>query len=95
MTQGAEITDYTMESIYDNQYMYQVPNSNDRFSKLQFKNNKMVVVQEQKFKVNTYKSRNYAHAWLNKNTLLIISTDGDHKKVIWTKLNTDDMNIIK
>ena len=92
--QGAEITDYTMESIYDNQYMYQVPNSNDRFSKLQFKNNKMVVVQEQKFKVNTYKSRNYAHAWLNKNTLLIISTDGDHKKVIWTKLNTDDMSIL-
>lgn len=47
--QGAEISGYTMESIYDNQYMYQVPTSNDRFSKLQFKDNKMTVIQEQKF----------------------------------------------
>ena len=42
----------------------------------------------------TYKARNYAHAWLNSNTLLIMSTDGDHKNVIWTKLNTDYMSII-
>ena len=91
---GAEISDYTMESLYDNKYMYQVPNSNDRFSKLQFKNNQIVVVQEQKFKTNTYKARNYAHAWLNSSTLLIISTDGEHKKVIWTKLNVEDMSII-
>ena len=42
----------------------------------------------------TYKARNYAHAWLNSNTLLIMSTDGEHKKVIWTKLNTNDMSIL-
>jgi len=92
--QGAEITDYTMESIYDGKYYYQVPVSSDRFSKLQFKDNKMQVVQEQKFVTNTYKARNYTHAWLNDNTLLIMSTDGEHKKVIWTKLNTDDMSIL-
>lgn len=90
---GAEITDYTMECIYDGKYYYQVPVSNDRFSKLQFKNNKMNVIQEQKFKDNTYKSRNYAHAWMDDNTLMIMSTDGEHKKVIWTKLNTTDMTI--
>lgn len=47
--QGAEITDYTMESIYDGTYMYQIPVSSDRFSKLQFKDNKLNVIQEQKF----------------------------------------------
>lgn len=91
---GAEITDYTVESIVKGKYMYQVPNSNDRFSKLQFKDNKMVVVQEQPFVKNTYKARNYTHAWLNDNTLLIMSTNGEHTKVIWTKLNADDMTIV-
>lgn len=42
----------------------------------------------------TYKSRNYAHAWLGDNKLLIISTDGEHKNVIWTKLNSDNMQIL-
>ena len=92
--QGAEITDYTIECIYDGKYYYQVPISNDRFSKLQFKDNKMQVVQEQKFVANTYKSRNYTHAWLDSNTLLIMSTDGEHKKVIWTKLNASNMTIL-
>ncbi|MBR1412036.1 MAG: hypothetical protein IJ577_02780 [Prevotella sp.] len=91
---GAEISEYTMEAIYKGKYMYQVPNSNDRFVKLQFKNNTLQVVSAQPFKTNTYKARNYTHAWLNDNTLLIMSTDGDHQKVIWTKLNTDDMTIL-
>lgn len=90
---GAEITNYTMESITDGKYYYQVPVSSDRFSKLQFKGNKMTVVQEQKFKENTYKARNYTHAWMGDNTLVIMSTDGEHKNVIWTKLNTTDMTI--
>ena len=42
----------------------------------------------------TYKARNYAHAWLGDNTLLVISTDGNHKKVIWTKLNADNMKVL-
>ena len=92
--QGVEVTDYTIECIYDKEFMYQVPSSADRFSKLQFKDDKIVVVQEQKFKENTYTPRNYTHAWLNDNTLLIMSTDENHTKVIWTKLNTTDMSII-
>ena len=92
--QGSEITDYTMENIYKGKYMYQVPVSADRFSKLQFKNNKMQVIQEQKFKENTYSSRNYTHAWINDNTLVIMASNGDNNKIIWTKLNTDDMSIL-
>ena len=91
--QGAEITDYTMEGIYDGKYYYQVPVSSDRFSKLQFKGNKMQVVQEQKFVTNTYKARNYTHAWLSDNSLMIMSTNGAHTQIIWTRLNTDDMTI--
>ena len=91
---GSEITDYTMEAIYKGKYLYQVPVSADRFSKLQFKNNKMQVVQEQKFKENTYTARNYTHAWINDNTLVIMASNGDNDKIIWTKLNTDDMSIL-
>ena len=91
---GSEITDYTMEAIYKGKYMYQVPVSADRFSKLQFKNNKMQVIQEQKFKENTYTARNYTHAWINDNTLVIMASNGDNNKIIWTKLNTDDMSIL-
>lgn len=91
---GVEITDYTIESIYDDEFMYQVPSSKDRFSKLQLKNNELTVVQEKKFDKNTYTPRNYTHAWLDKNTLLIMSTSEDHTKVIWTKLNVKDMSII-
>ena len=92
--QGSEITEYTMEGICKGKYMYQVPVSADRFSKLQFKNNKMEIIQEQKFKDNTYSPRNYTHAWINDNTLVIMASDGDNKEVIWTKLNTDNMTII-
>ena len=31
---GVEIAEYTIESIYDDEFMYQVPSSMDRFSKL-------------------------------------------------------------
>ena len=92
---GAEInTDYTMEAIVKGQYYYQVPVSSDRFVKLKFKDNKMQVIKSRPFKTNTYKERNYTHAWINDNTLVIMSTDGEHKQVIWTKLNTDDMTIL-
>jgi hypothetical protein len=83
-----------MEAICKGKYMYQVPVSADRFSKLQFKNNKIEVIQEQKFKDNTFSPRNYTHAWINDNTLVIMASDGDNKEIIWTKLNTDNMTII-
>ena len=91
---GTELGEYTMESISKDGYYYQIPSSADRFTKYEIKDNTVKVVQEQPFKENTFKPRNYAHAWLNDNTLLLMSSDGENKKVIWTKLNTDDLTIL-
>ncbi len=90
--QGCEInTDYTMETILKGRYYYQVPTSDDRFSKLRFENNTMTRVQEQKFAEGyTYKSRAYTHAWIDDNTLLIMAANGDKDRIIWTKLHVDD-----
>ncbi len=85
---------YSMESIVKEEYYYQVPNSNDRFIKLQVIGNSIRIVQEQPFKENTYKVRNYTHAWLDDDTLIIMAANGDADKIIWTKLDADDMHII-
>ena len=92
---GAEINaDYSMEAIVKGKYYYQVPVSADRFVKLQFVNNQMKVVQAQPFKTNTYNCRQYTHAWINDNTLVIMAANGDKNAIIWTKLNTDNMTIL-
>ena len=94
--QGAEITDYTMEGIYKGKYIYQVPVSADRFSKLEFVNNKLQVVQEQKFvEPITFNARNYTHAWINDKTLVIMASNGDNNKVIYSVLNVENMSILK
>lgn len=91
---GAEINaDYTMESIVRGKYYYQVPVAGDRFVKLQFKDNKMEVVQAQPFKENTYNIRQYCHAWTADNQLVIMAANGDKNAIVWTKINTDDMTI--
>jgi len=92
---GAEINaDYSMEAITRGKYYYQVPVSGDRFVKLQFKDNKMLVVQAQPFKENTYNTRQYCHAWTADNQLVIMAANGDKNAIVWTKLNTDDMTIV-
>jgi hypothetical protein len=85
---------YSMEAIVKGKYYYQVPNSNDRFTKLEVAGNSVKVIQEQKFVQNTYKVRSYTHTWLNDNTLIIMAANGDANKIIWTKLNADDMRIL-
>uniref|UniRef100_UPI00359F5DE0 hypothetical protein n=1 Tax=Prevotella heparinolytica TaxID=28113 RepID=UPI00359F5DE0 len=91
--EGAELNDFSMESISKGKYYYQIPSTADRFVKYQIKNNSVQTVKERPFKTNTYKVRAYAHAWLNDNTLVIMSANGKADKIIWTKLNTDDMSI--
>ena len=92
---GAEINaDYSMEAITRGKYYYQVPVSSDRFVKLQFKDNKMEVVQAQPFKENTYNTRQYCHAWTADNQLIIMAANGDKNAIVWTKINTDDMTIV-
>jgi hypothetical protein len=85
---------YSMEAIVKGKYYYQVPNSADRFTKLQVVGNTIKVIQEQKFVQNTYKVRSYTHAWLDDNTLIIMAASGDVKTILWTKLSADDMKII-
>lgn len=92
---GAEINaDYTMETVFKGKYYYQVPVSGDRFVKLQFVNNRMQVVQAQRFMENTFKPRQYCHAWTDDNTLVIMAANGDGNAIVWTKLNASDMRII-
>lgn len=90
----SENNTYSMEAIVKGKYYYQEPNSNDRFTKLQVTGNSIKIVQEQTFVQNTFKVRGYTHAWLDDHTLLIMAANGDADKVIWTKLNADDMRIL-
>lgn len=95
---GVDITaDYTLEAITKGKYYYQVPLSGDRFVKYEIvaDNQAPKVVASQPFKDGiTYKVRNYTHAWLDDNTLLIMSVNSDKDKFIWTKLNAENLSII-
>lgn len=92
---GVELNPYTIELISKGKYYYQVPSKQTRFTKFQIVNNKIEIVQEQPFVNNTYTERKYAHAWLDDKTLLIMAANGDADKIIWTKLNAEDMSIIE
>ena len=95
VAEGSEINaTYSMETILKGKYYYQVPFSADRFTKFEFKNDRVQVVQEQVFGQNKFGCRNYTHAWMNDSTLLIMAADGDKKHIVWTKLDTNDMRIL-
>lgn len=92
---GVEINSVlTLETIQKGAYYYQVPVSGDCFGKYAIENNKIEVIAERRFKDNTYSARKYTHAWINDNTLVIMAANGDADKILWTKLNTDDMTIV-
>ncbi|MDE6561025.1 MAG: hypothetical protein K2K75_06580 [Muribaculaceae bacterium] len=93
--QGTEVNSIlSLETILKGAYYYQVPVSGDRFAKYTIKDNQIQVVKERRFQTNTYSTRKYTHAWINDNTLVIMAANGDASKIIWTKLNADDMTII-
>lgn len=93
--QGTEVNSIlSLETILKGAYYYQVPVSGDRFAKYIIKDNQIQVVKERRFQTNTYSTRKYTHAWINDNTLVIMAANGDASKIIWTKLNADDMTII-
>lgn len=92
---GTEVNSLlSLETILKGAYYYQVPVSGDRFAKYIIKDNKVEVVKERRFQTNTYATRKYTHAWINDNTLVIMAANGDATKIVWTKLNADDMTII-
>jgi hypothetical protein len=93
--EGTEVNSIlSLETIVKGAYYYQVPVSGDRFSKYTITDNQVQAVKERRFQTNTYSTRKYTHAWINDNTLVIMASNGDGDKIIWTKLNTDDMTII-
>ena len=93
--QGTEVNSIlSLETIYKGAYYYQVPVSSDRFAKYAIENNKVQLIAAHPFQTNTYSARKYTHAWLSDNTLLIMAANGKADKIVWTKLNTDDMSII-
>ena len=92
--EGSELGDYSMETISKGKYYYQIPATNDRFVKYQIKNNAVQVIAERPFKTNSYKVRAYTHAWIDDNTLIIMSTNGGKDQVIYTKLNAKDLTIL-
>lgn len=92
---GADVTGkIKQETIFKGKYYYQVPESGDRFGKYQIVNNKLQTVLEQPFVKSTFKARFYTHAWLDDNTLVIMAANGKKDKVIWTKLNAENMTIL-
>lgn len=91
---GVELNPYTIELIAKGKYYYQVPSKQTRFTKFRILDNKIEVVQEQPFGVNSYTERKYTHAWLDDKTLLIMAANGDADKIVWTKLNVEDMRIL-
>lgn len=92
---GVEVNSImSLETILKGAYYYQVPVSGDRFAKYIIKDNRVEVVKERRFQTNTYSTRKYTHAWISDNILVIMAASGDASKIIWTKLNADDMTII-
>lgn len=93
---------YTMEAIVKGKYYYEVPyQPADRFVKLEVnydpktgKNALNIVAQRPFAEGYTFKARSYTHAWLDDKTLIVMAANGDTDKIIWTKLNADDMKII-
>lgn len=92
---GTEVNSIlSLETIIKGAYYIQVPVSGDRFAKYTITDNKVEAVKERKFAENTFATRKYTHVWIDDNTLLIMAANGEADKIIWTKLNADDMTII-
>ena len=92
---GTEVNSIlSLETILKGAYYYQVPVSGDRFAKYTITDNRVEVVKERRFQTNTYATRKYTHAWTDESTLVIMAANGSTDKIIWTKLNADDMSII-
>lgn len=92
---GVDVTaKINQETIIKGKYYYQIPKDNDRFGKYRIGTNGIEIVKEVAYGSNTYKDRRYTHAWIDNKTLVIMAANGDATKIIWTKLDTDNMQIL-
>ncbi|MDE5796460.1 MAG: hypothetical protein K2H75_05070 [Muribaculaceae bacterium] len=92
---GCDITGkLDQEIISKGQYYYEIPPTGDCFGKYQITNQGLVTVARRPFEKNVYRAYRYCHAWIDDHTLVIMSSDGDKTKALWTKLDTNNMTII-
>ena len=92
---GADVTaKLYQEAIIKGAYYYQVPKEKNRFGKYQIVGSKVKTIAEFPFQKNTLKDRRYTHAWVDDHTLVLMAANGKADKVIWIKVNTDQMKII-
>lgn len=92
---GTDVTSKLyQESIIKGQYYYQIPKEKDRFGKYQIVDGKITTVAEIPFVKNTLKDRRYTHAWVNDTTLVLIGSNGKSDKILWIRVNTDQMKIV-
>lgn len=82
------------EAIIKGKYYYQVPKEKDRFGKYRITEEGLEVIKEFSFKNNTLKDRRYTHAWIEENLLVLLAANGDGSKVIWIKVDTEQMTIV-
>lgn len=86
------------ETIIRGKYYYQIPQEKDRFGKYQIVDaggtHQIAIVKEVSFKKNTLKDRRYTHAWINDHTLVLIGSNGKSDKILWIKIDTENMTIL-
>lgn len=89
--QGVEVGDKLMPSAIAHEgYYYQVSKAG-RFEKLRLADNRLEEVKA--FPCTQVRERRYAHAWLDKNTLIVMGAAGeDAQKVNWVKIDVVSMS---
>lgn len=63
-----------------------------KFGKYQITNNNVLVVKEIPFPI--LKDRRHTHAWIDDNTLLLMGSNGASDKILWAKVDTDNLSIL-
>jgi len=90
---GAEVTSKADYGIIPHGGYYYYPSTSADFgkmSKFEFKNNKFNIVKEVPF---TYQSGITAYTWINDNTLVLIGTNGDGDKVLYSIVDANSLQI--
>ena len=92
---GADVTaKLYQETIVKGKYYYQIPKETGRFGKYQIKNNEVITVKEFAFEGYSLSERKYTHAWIDDNTLVLLAANGDASKVVWIKVDAQNMKIL-
>ena len=90
---GAEVTSKADYGIIAKNGFYYYPSTSSNFGKMtkfEFKNNQLSAVKEVPF---TYQNSINCYTWVDDNTLILIGTNGDGDKVLYTVVNATTLEI--